>query len=44
MVGLVVAVAMILGLVFHIPTRSGVVHWIEDQLQLIEQERQFGSS
>jgi hypothetical protein len=44
MIGLVVAVAMILGLAFHVPTRSGVVHWIEDQLELIEKERQFGSS
>ena len=44
MVGLAVAVAMILGLAFHVPTRSGVVHWIEDQLQLIRQERQFGRS
>ncbi len=41
MLGLVVAVAMILALALHIPTRSGVLHWIEDQLQLIEQERQL---
>jgi hypothetical protein len=44
MVGPAVAIAMILGLVFHIPTRSRVVHWIEDQLQLVEQERRLRSS
>jgi hypothetical protein len=44
MVGLVVAVVLILGLGFHIPTRSGVSRWIEDQLQLIDQERRFRSS
>jgi hypothetical protein len=39
MLGLVVAVVSILALAFHIPTRSGVSHWIEDQLLHIEQER-----
>lgn len=44
MVGLVVAIALILGLAFHIPTRSGVVHWIEDQLELIERDRPLRSN
>lgn len=44
MVGLVVAIALILGLAFHIPTRSGVLHWIEDQLELIEQDRRLQSN
>ena len=33
---------LILGLSTHVPTRSGLVHWIEDQLALLEQERQLG--
>ncbi|NLX99892.1 MAG: hypothetical protein GXY83_27660 [Rhodopirellula sp.] len=41
-VGLVVAISMILGLALHMPSRSGVVHWIEDQLHLIRQENQLG--
>lgn len=36
---LVLAVALIVVLAFHMPTRSGVTHWIEDQLALIDQER-----
>ncbi len=44
MVGLLVAVALILALSLHIPTRSGVVNWVENQLHLIEQERQFRSN
>ncbi|MFH1269062.1 MAG: hypothetical protein ABIK89_25325 [Planctomycetota bacterium] len=36
------AIAMIIAVAAHFPTRSGVVHWIEDQLRLIEQEQQFG--
>jgi len=43
-VGLAIAVVMIVGLALHIPTRSGVVHWIEDQLQLIEEQRRLGSA
>ena len=39
---LVIAVAMIFLLVLHVPTRSRVVHWIDDQLALLEQERQLG--
>jgi hypothetical protein len=39
-VGLTVAVVLILGLAWHIPTRCGVVHWIEDQLELVKRERQ----
>ncbi len=41
-VGLVVAVALIVALALHIPSRSGVVHWVEEQLELVERERQFG--
>lgn len=41
MLALVIAVALIVALAFHIPTRSGVVHWIENQLQLIEHERRL---
>ncbi len=33
---------LILGVALHFPTRSGVIHWIEDQLRLMEQERQSG--
>jgi hypothetical protein len=39
---LVTAVAMIFLLVLHIPTRSRVIHWIDDQLAVLEQERQLG--
>ncbi len=40
LVGLAIAILLILGLVFHIPSRSGVVHWVENQLQLVDQQRQ----
>jgi hypothetical protein len=40
--GLVVAVAMILTVGLHVPARSWVFRWIEDQLALLEQERQLG--
>ena len=39
---LIVAVALIVGLLMHIPTRSRLIYWIEDQLNLLEQERQIG--
>ena len=39
---LIVAVLLILGVALHFPTRSGVIRWIEDQLRLVERERQFG--
>jgi hypothetical protein len=41
-VALAVAVALIVALAFHVPSRSGVVHWVEEQLQQIERERHFG--
>ena len=44
MVGLVVALLMILVVAWHLPVRSRVVRWIEDQLELIGEERQFRSS
>lgn len=37
-----IAVAMILGIACHFPTRSRVVAWVERQLATMEQERQFG--
>lgn len=44
MVGLAVALLMILVVAWHLPIRSRVVRWIEDQLELIGEERQFRSS
>lgn len=44
MIGLAVAILMILGLMFHIPTRSSVIHWIEDQLAIVQQERSLRSA
>ncbi len=38
---LVVAAVLILGIVAMMPTRLGVLHWIEDQLRHVEQERQL---
>jgi len=42
LVALVLAVAMIIAVAAHFPTRSGVLEWIEGQLRLLERERQFG--
>jgi hypothetical protein len=39
---LIVAVVLISRLVFDIPTRARIVHWIEDQLLVADQERQLG--
>jgi hypothetical protein len=39
---LAVAVVLILVIAAHMPTRSGVVHWIEDQLRLVDEERSMG--
>jgi hypothetical protein len=39
---LIVAIALIVCVAAHFPTRSKVFAWIEDQLLLIEQERQSG--
>jgi hypothetical protein len=39
---LVLAGLLILGLVTQVPTRSRLIHWIEGQLALLEQERQLG--
>ncbi len=41
-VALVVAVALIIGGAAQFPTRSRLLRWIDDQLRLVEQERQFG--
>ena len=40
---LVVAIVLIIGVGLHFPTRSSAAHWIEDQLDAIEQLRQSGS-
>jgi len=39
---LVLAAVLALGIAMGFPTAARVQHWIEDQLQLVEQERQFG--
>lgn len=39
---LIVAIVLIVGLAFYMPTRSRAVHWIEDQLRLLQEERQLG--
>jgi hypothetical protein len=41
-VALGIAVALILAVAAHMPTRTGVIHWIEDQLRFVEEERAFG--
>jgi hypothetical protein len=35
------ALGLIAALAMHLPTRSRVIHWIEDQLRILEQQRQF---
>ena len=40
---LAAAVVLIIGVALNFPTRSGTIHWIEDQLARIEQLRRFGS-
>ncbi len=39
---LIVAVVLIFGLATHVPTRSRLIHWIEDQLAQLQQERHLG--
>jgi hypothetical protein len=39
---LAIAVVLIVAIAAHMPTRSGVVHWIEDQLRLVDEERSMG--
>ena len=41
-VALIIAIALIIGQTAQFPTRSKVFQWIDDQLRLVEQERQFG--
>jgi hypothetical protein len=36
------AIALIVGVGLHIPSRSRIIRWTEDQLAKLEQERQFG--
>ncbi len=35
------AAVLIVGLILHLPTTSGMTHWIEDELRRVNQERQF---
>jgi hypothetical protein len=42
LLSLMLAGLLIVGLATHIPTRSRLIRWIEDQLALLEQERQLG--
>ncbi|MEE9602811.1 MAG: hypothetical protein V3V75_05865 [Thermoguttaceae bacterium] len=37
-----IAIALIVGVILHIPSRSRIIHWTEDQLTQLEQERQLG--
>jgi hypothetical protein len=37
-----IAIALIVGVSLHIPSRSRITRWTEDQLAKLEQERQFG--
>ena len=37
--GLIAALLMMAGIALHFPTRSAVVHWVEDQLERVRQER-----
>jgi len=39
---LAAAVVLILVIAAHTPTRSGVIHWVEDQLRLVDEERSLG--
>ena len=41
-VALGLAIALILGVAGHVPTRSRVVRWIEEQRELLQQERMRG--
>jgi hypothetical protein len=41
-IALGLAVALILAVAAHMPTRTGVVHWIEDQLRFVDDERSLG--
>ena len=37
----IIAIALIVGVILHIPSRSRIIRWTEDQLTQLEQERQF---
>ncbi len=37
-----IAIALIVGVILHIPTRSRIIQWTEDQLTQLEQERLLG--
>ena len=37
-----IAIALIVGVILHIPSRSRIIRWTEDQLAKLEQERPFG--
>lgn len=38
---LAIALGLMAALVLHFPTRSGVIHWIENQLEQVAQQRQL---
>jgi hypothetical protein len=38
---LALSVALIVGLALHFPTRGSVIHWIEDQLRIVDQQREL---
>jgi F0F1-type ATP synthase assembly protein I len=39
---LILAVILTIGVATHLPTRSGVTRWIEEQERLVDRQRQFG--
>ena len=41
-VSLIVAIILMIAVAAHFPTRSRVFSWIEEQMDLVRQERQFG--
>jgi len=36
--GLAIALAMVVAILLHLPTRSGVIHWIEDQIEQMRRD------
>lgn len=39
---LMIAVVFIASVALHVPTQAGAIHWIEGQMRLLEEEKQFG--
>ncbi len=42
MLSLGIAMVFIASLALHLPTQAGMINWIEEQLRLLEEERQLG--